>query len=223
MLIYLIRKSNYVRQGIVLGILFSLVLPFTYYGPTNGIFLFEEFYGGLTRFHETNDLIEKREILCLPSLLVRLFPDRAGNFSFALQLQKLITLVLSLVYFFSVWASRQGLLKNSRLAVHLWALGLGLMTFLNPSTRAHYFIFLIPGFCSLIELASKIQQRLWQGFLAIAAFLSMGLLALTTDAIIGKHWNNEFEMWSIPTYGMILLCLFLSAGIWRNRLSFRTE
>lgn len=214
--LYLVMKKKTVRIGVLSGVILTFVLPFLYFGISDGAFLFKSFLGSLTRFHDTNNLILKAEILSLPSLLARWFPPALGQEHLATTIQKILTIAISIGFFTFAWRERKSLLKYPRTDTHVWALSLVTLTFLNPSTRAHYFIFLVPAFCSLVEGYQSELAKIPRYFFGIGALVSMALIALTTDFVIGKNLNDQFEHWNVPTLGtftlLVLCALYVGLG-----------
>jgi hypothetical protein len=114
-----------------------------------------------------------------------------------------------LIFFVLAWRRRASPTAD-RGRVHLWALALASLPLLTPSTRPNGFVFLLPGFCSLLEILYR--ERL-SYFDAGVTLVSASLLALTAEGVVGKRWHEQFEAWSLPTFGIcaLVLALFLVA------------
>ena len=105
--------------------------------------------------------------------------------------------------------------------INVWAMGLALMAFLNPSTRVHYFIFYVPAFCSVIGSIIKDAKRsVWLIFTALLSFVA---IALTTEGVVGKGLNNNLEALSIPTWGFVLLLCGMVLVLREPRGTVRTS
>jgi hypothetical protein len=201
---YLIAKRNGVRLGVMAGGAFVALIPFAFFGLHDGLELYRAFYQNLTTYGRENSLITVEDICSLPSMVARWLHPVAGDLV-ATRVTQGLTVLISVAYFGLAWRARRAC--RSDLQTEFWALGLALMIFLNPSTRPHYYLFYVPAFVSL-GLYVKASRATWAGaFLAISVLL----VAFTAEGITGKHLNNVLEMSSVPTIGMLLLCVSLFA------------
>jgi len=85
------------------------------------------------------------------------------------------------------------------------------MVFLTPSTRPHYFIFYVPAFISLAEIAREHMDRV---FLWASLFVAVLLIAFTAEGVVGKSFNDFLEGLKVPVMGMAILCLGLQFALW---------
>ena len=132
----------------------------------------------LGTYHAENSLTKVRDILCLPSLMSRWFHLEGTP------LAKAILAGIGGSFLLFAWSRLRGVPSNDdRSHTHMWALALAVMTLLNPSTRPHYFIFFVPGFCSVMEI---LYQEYSKTFLAVSAFVAMLLIAFTAEGVLGK-------------------------------------
>lgn len=200
---YLLAKPKDVRWGILWSSIACLLLPFVFYGYEGSMILYRGFFENLTTYQTQNSLTLIDDILCLPSLLERL--------GLSSGLTKAILGVILVAFFAMVVRNREKLLANGLTQARYWAMAAALCVFLNPSTRPHYYIFYIPAYCAVAEqtMLEKWRWTNWQ----IALLLSGVLVALTQEGVIGRSWNNQLEMWSIPTYGMLLLLGMLAMSL----------
>lgn len=205
---YFIAKSSSTRKGIIIGCLIVALSPFVVLGPSKAYFLYQGFIGNLTTYSADNSLTKTNDILCLPSLLARWgFTSSQSN-----------ALVLFLSALFFVWV----FLRKSRpnftsIEPYLLAFAWTLSVLLNPSTRPHYFIFYVPAYCILIN---RLQLKDWsKTAIGCLTLVSALLIAFTAEGVVGKPLNELLEAASIPTYGMLILCLSLLFAL-RNEGSF---
>jgi hypothetical protein len=209
--LYLILKPWKVRVGVVAGLAFAQLLPFVVFGPQGGMDLYHYFLQNLGTYEQDNSLTKIPDILCLPSLSARFFTGM-GLGDHVKWINKLLVLGISGVFFLWVIFRKNLTEKNQRFSVHVWALAMALMALLNPSTRPHYFIFYVPAFASLVELIKDNPGRRW---LTFSTGVSCLLIAFTAEGVVGKSWNESLESASIPTWGMIILCVALALGLKR--------
>jgi hypothetical protein len=199
---YFIAKSASTRKGILLGTLIVVLSPFVVLGPGKALFLYQGFVSNLTTYSADNSLTRTNDILCLPSLLARWgFTSTQSN-----------ALVLVLSAFFFGWVFLQKLRPRfDSIEPYLLAFAWTLSVFLNPSTRPHYFNFYIPAYCILIHrLNFKEWAKSVTGCLTLVSTL---LIAFTAEGVVGKPLNEILEAASIPTYGMMILCISLLIAI----------
>ena len=207
---YAAVKSRWVNAGVVLGGIIVVLSPLLPFGWAGTLELYRGFYVNLSTYGKDNGLLTVVDINSLPSMLAR-FTDPWFTPAQSAKLTQAVTLIVSLGYFGFCAFVRRFSPEFKRLEVHLWALGLALMIFLNPSTRPHYYVFYVPAFASLghfIKLSHKKD-------LAVCFLLSVLLVAFTAEGVVGKRLNDDWEAWSIPTIGMLLLCLALGMAIGR--------
>lgn len=205
---YFLTKARSVRSGIVLGLSFALVAPVLVFGYSDTLNLFQGFYQNLASYHRENDLIKIVDILCLPSLFARILMPFVDPTTVS-WITKGFIVGISLLFYSYAWRQRAN--RAHRFQLHLWSLGLALMTLLNPSTRPHYFIFYIPAFCCLVEWwnENRLSRWAWAG-----TWVSFALISFTVEWIVGgKTLNNFLEGLSLPTLGMVLLCVLLVVGL----------
>lgn len=205
---YFLTKARSVRSGIVVGLSFALAAPVLVFGYPDTLNLFHGFYQNLASYHRENDLIKIVDILCLPSLLARLWTPFMDPTTVS-WITRGVIVGISFLFYSYAWRQRAN--PNHRFQLHLWSLGLALMTLLNPSSRPHYFIFYIPAFCCLVEWWNEnmLSRWLWAG-----TWVSFALIAFTVEWIVGsKTLNNFLEGLNLPTLGMVLLCLLLVVSL----------
>jgi hypothetical protein len=207
---YLLGKSRPVRYGIYLGTVLVLGLPFLYFGKADALLLYQGFFRNLTTYNTENSLAKVPDILCLPSLLTRWFSVETFYPEIGPKVIKGVIVALSFLFFFFAWKKQKALppAEASRESIHLWALAMALMALFNPSTRPHYFIFYVPAFCSLLEMAKVQVMTRW--FLVGSVISATLLIAFTAEGVVGKTINDQLEAWSVPTVGMIILCIALA-------------
>lgn len=198
---YFLVKPNATRIGVVAGMLFAQALPFLYFGWNDGLLFYRDFISNLTTYDKQNSLTGVNDILCLPSLVARWFPEMSG------WLSKVLILVVSAAFYLWAWLKRD----RKDLAIHFWALANALMVFLNPSTRPHYFIFYVPAFCSMVVFGMRKHKDAptAQWLTGVACLL----IAFTAEGVVGKNWNEYLESRSYPTLGMLLLCGILTKAL----------
>lgn len=208
--LYWLIKGRATKAGLVAGALLSIALPATLFGVEPTRLLFADFLHNLTTYAAENSLTNVADILCLPSLITRLLGDTPAT----AHIIRAVTLSLSAVFFALAWLDcRKGASESTQGA--WWAMGLLLMTLLNPSTRPHYFIFYVPALCLAIEAtAFSREARPWALVTTIASFV---LIALTAEGVVGKTLNNQMEAWSLPTYGMLGLFLVACWALFSTR------
>jgi alpha-1,2-mannosyltransferase len=198
---YFLAKNWTCRRGILVGLVVVLAAPFLCFGGDQALFLYKGFYSNLTTYSVENGLTQVRDILCLPSLLAR--------FGVTDKISKAIILGLSALFYLWVLKARP-LFNNQRTQGHFLAMAWSLSVFLNPSTRPHYFIFYVPAFCSIVEIFYAYPiSKIWKFALALSTLM----IAFTAQGVTGRKLNEVLEFSNVPTYGMLLLCLVLAAGI----------
>jgi hypothetical protein len=206
-LYYLMTKPRDVRRGIYLGTAISLLAPFVVYGVSGGTLLYRGFFENLTTYKAQNSLVQTEDILCLPSLLERFGVPGLPS--------KMILIGVLAAFFISVIRCRKVLLSTGLTQSRYWAMAMALCVFLNPSTRPHYYVFYIPAYCAVVE-RTLLERWRWS-FGQVALLVSVILVAFTQEGVVGRAWNDRLEMWSIPTYGMLILMGMLVLLIVRER------
>ncbi len=221
---YFITRSRAVRVGLVAGLAFSVVLPFLVFGPEVASAQFHGFFHNLATYHEDNSPIKVRDILCLPSMLSRwLTPDAVaqatGQASASAQwIVRIVVGTLSVLFLLSAWrGSRAVSPATDRTPLYWWALAMAMMTFLNPSTRPHYFIFYLPAYCAALDILYRQTAQLW---LQVGVVVSAMLVALTTQGVLGKALSFQAEMHSLPTMGALILCAALALAVSQTRVTY---
>jgi len=194
------------RKGLATGLVVTLVSPYVAFGPTKATLLYQTFLKNLTSYGQDNSFITVDDICCLPSLIARAFHYFGGTETEADPFIKLAILGISGAFLGFVWLGKKQS-KGKEQNDILWTLAFALMAFLNPSTRPHYYIFYVPALAWLAKRWSDDKAGSWEKFSVLA---SVGLIALTQEGVTGKGINNLLEAWSIPTYGMLILCLIMT-------------
>ena len=205
-LFYFVSGKRSLQTGLIVGLFGFTILPWFYFGVGNGMELYRGFLTNVLSYGADNSLTTITDILCLPSLLARVFHGSLSEGTIA-SLTKGITVTTVLVFMGAVFRFRGR--KN------LWELAWLLMVFLNPSTRVHYFVFLIPAFCFLAEYVSlnwSLETLLFG--------LGIGLVAFTMEGVVGKELNNRLELLNLPTWGMICLGLGLLLSQFRLQTKY---
>ena len=209
---YFLTGRRAMRWGLLVGGVGFGLLPFTIFGPPAAWTLYRDFLVNISTYSADNSLSQVADILCLPSLLARTL----GPGLLPSQLSWIISIVtLAVSGSFFAWAWKQRHRQN------LWEMAWLLMVFLNPSSRVHYFVFLIPVFCAWAQSLSI--HRPW----GLAAFgASVALIAFTVEGVVGKAINNRLEYLNLPTWGIaiaVVWCVWahLPASAWR--LSQRSQ
>ncbi|MBI1860836.1 MAG: DUF2029 domain-containing protein [Deltaproteobacteria bacterium] len=198
---YFISAGKVMRVGLLSGLVGFALLPLLFFGPNKGADLYRSFFLNLTTYSAENSPIQVSDILCLPSLIARLL-DGSPLALFAGAFTKVITVVASATFF--LWCFRTRLRRDQ------WVLAWLLMALLNPSTRVHYFVFLIPAFAYWAERVS-FQRPLDLTLYA----LSILLVAFTMEGVVGKALNNRLEYWNLPTWGIVILAIGVVTNLMR--------
>lgn len=207
--LYWLLHGKWARWGLVAGTALSVLAPLALFGPEATASLFADFFRNLTTYSAENSLTRVPDILCLPSLVARLL----GDGPLTEWTNRLLVGGISASFFFLAWRDAKRGAPAERLT-QWWALGLLLMTLLNPSTRPHYFIFYVPALCLAIE-ATALRAR--RPVALAVTIVSFALIALTAEGVVGRTWNNRLEAWSVPTYGMVGLFLVLAYVLLTSR------
>jgi hypothetical protein len=209
---YFLCRPKEVKAGVVAGFLTALVLPFVTFGKSAGLILYTGFWQNLTTYQDDNSLTRVPDILCLPSLVARL----SNGSPYTSLYIKISILAVAAAFFYFAWRHS---LKKSDDGLHLWALAMALSVFLNPSTRPHYILFYIPAFGSLFLFLREEMPERW--LVVASIFISVLLIAFTAEGVVGHNLNDQMELMSLPTYGMIIVCCLLPLEIFlrtrRNR------
>jgi hypothetical protein len=221
---YFVTRSRALKLGLLAGLAFSVLLPFAFFGPEVAGAQFHGFFHNLATYHEDNSPIKIRDILCLPSMLSRWLTPEAvaqatGQASVEAQwVVRAVVVLLSGLFLVSAWrGSRAVTSANDRSRTYWWALAMAMMTFLNPSTRPHYFIFYLPAYCAVLDM---LYQQSAQTLLKVGVILSAILVALTTQGVLGKALSFQAEMHSLPTMGALILCLGLALAVTRRNVTY---
>ncbi len=197
---YLIKKPTRVKVFLLISFVFFIGFPMILLGLNDGVEMYRGLIANISTYQKDNSLVGVVDILCFPSLVARIATVLKMTEDTFSVLTKGMILLISTYFFYVTYVQR----KNSReYLVALWALGLALMTFLNPSTRVHYFIFYVPAFCVLITQGTHRYKN--SKVLLVYGLTSFVLIALTTEGVVGKSFNNTLEALSIPTWGVIIL------------------
>jgi hypothetical protein len=220
---YLTARPKEVRSGVIAGGIFSIVFPLLVFGPTDGIFLFREFIEGLFGYeaagHGANSLAKTSEILCLPSLVARLMPEGTWLHAYEGVIGKFLFLSIAGAFLFFGWKTRKSEKINPSWT---WAIGAGLMVFLYPPSRAHYFMFYLPAFAILNEIYYSSESSIKTRYtVLVGMILPVIFMALTVDFVVGKYRNNEYDFANVPTYGMIILLLTAWAYTYKKVATLR--
>lgn len=195
-LYYIFFKSHRVRLGILLAAVLSAALPLLLFGFERTVDLTRVFVATAGSYGDDNSFRISQDILCLPGLLARnvLFwlPELLAR-----RLALGVSALVGAFFFIQCWFNRKALSKNP---VGWWSLALALMVLLNPSSRPHYFVFYLPAFALLCAFA---KER--GGAIRGIVVVSLVLICLTVQSVVGKNWNDRLERFDFPTLGLILL------------------
>jgi hypothetical protein len=85
------------------------------------------------------------------------------------------------------------------------------MCFINPSSYVHYLVFYVPLFAQVWEDAN--EEGVPRPVLQLLLCVVFGVVAMTTEGILGKRTNDLLESFSIPTYGLLLLLIAACGAI----------
>jgi len=197
-LYYLLRKSNFVRLGLFLGGLLSLIVPILVFGFETGLSLPKQFVQNALHYHHVYDLSKDVVSLSLPSLLTTWLPlswISAGWVS-------LIVGLVAVLYF--SWTFKTRHLISPQLERYSWALSWGAMAMLNSTTRPDYFIFFVPAFTAIpLTLKKNFRPALYR----VGLFVSLALIAFITEWTLGsRELTHQLESLRIPVIGILLLC-----------------
>ncbi len=203
---YFVVKPKKVKLGVVLGALLWLVVPFAVFGWNDSLLLYKGFFEHLFTYNnEENSFLKVQDLLCLPSLIARILSNASPE-QISLVTKSSILLVSGGFFISALNKFKTPVTKKDSL--RYWALALALMTFLNPSTRPHYFIFYVPAFCALLEVLYENTASWW---VKLSTVLSVLMIAFTAQGVTGKQLNDKLELLSVPTWGMLILCVALTA------------
>lgn len=206
------------RKGLLISLIVTTISPFLVFGPATGTLLYKAFLKNLTSYGNENSFIKIDDINCLPSLIARTLHSFGVSEAAADPVIKLAIIGISGLFLFYVFLRRLRLgdPRYNDYYDSLWTMALTLMAFLNPSTRPHYYIFYVPA---LAWLAKRIfEGKIGKAETALTA-ASVVLIALTQEGVVGKSWNNWLEAHSIPTYGMLLLCLLTARQMTKTSIA----
>ncbi len=219
---YFLFKPNSTRMGIVLGTLLVFLLPFPFFGFDTSRLLYQGFFASLPAYSQDNSLTATCDILSYPAMVTIYL----GRFLSPEALKAVInysSVLIAGALFFSIWRMKQ-LTKyeplNRSWSVSCWALVLAIMTFLTPSARPHYLIFLVPAFVSLAEQARVAVQG--RALFKAAVSIAVVFVALTAEGVIGKYYNDILEEWKIPVMGIAILCIALWIALKKISTSFES-
>lgn len=212
---YIVAKPARVRQGVLAGFLFTLLIPILPFGLTTSALLFQDFLANLTTYNVENSFTRVPDILCLPSLVARVFQNTLSPAGISLVTRVSILGISAAFFLWVLRLKKQTDWQNGRLSVHVWALACTLMAFLNPSTRPHYFLFYLPAVASLAELTRELSGSYRK---AVWGLLAGGILliAFTAQGVTGKDLNDWLEAANYPTYGAGLLAIGLLVALKSN-------
>lgn len=191
---YFLTGRPALRWGVAGGAVGFALLPFAVFGIPLGTTLYSGFLENITIYGTDNPLTRVSDILCLPSLLARTLEPYASS-STVLAVTWSLTFLVSMAFFLWAWRRRGG-------DTPPWEIAWLLMAFLNPSTRVHYFVFLVPAFCWWLEKLDVKSAR--QLFFFVTSLL---LVTFTVEGVVGRTLNNRLEYLNLPTWG-ILVALF---------------
>jgi len=199
---YYLTKTKAVRVGLLVGALVALLSPMALFGWEVGARLSFDFVRHLGEFHKVYTL-EETFNLSLASLI-------ATWFKFLGQATvQIVTLALSLFIGggFLWYAAKTKQSPEPRHATHVWAFAVALMALLNSGSRADYFIFYLPAFCSVAEylLFRRAGAWFWSATLTAAAIFAL----LTEWVLQSRELNHRLEDMRIPVVGMLILCVLL--------------
>ena len=205
---YFLLGSRRMIGGIFIGLLACVLFPTLFFGGLDSWNLHVAFFRNLFIYHQGNSFGAIPDILCLPSLIHRI-TDGWVNAAVVTPLTVGILSAVSLAYYLTVYKNRLQL----GLRKPLWSLGLALMILVNPSTRVHYFVLLVPAVASLVELWIEGHRSKIATYVTAIALV---LVCLTTEEIVGKTLNNFLEYRGFPTWGILMLCLVLAVTCIRS-------
>jgi hypothetical protein len=212
---YLLNKGKPVRRGVVCGLVAGAALPLARFDLAQTLMLYKEyvwqlFFTGIVPTPQTVP-----QLVSLPSTVLRWMPQFVSEASLTPWVIRAMLFGIAAIFFVYVWShsGTTGELKG-RNETHLWALAAALMVLLDPGSRPFCFIFLVPAFCSLIELSYRDFSSRLEGIGVVAAFM---LVALSAPFIVGNALNMKLGYWGIPMCGMALLCLVLAWGVNKSR------
>lgn len=212
---YWLTHDRKVKTELLLALAITIIAPFLVFGWSDGVFLHQAFFTNLTSYGNENSLLTVEDICCLPSLVARwlnALPVPISEKGSGLVI-KLLIVGISAVFLGFTWLKRKRLRESRDAYLSMWTLALALMAFLNPSSRPHYYIFYVPAFAYLGKqwrenLLSK-GQKAW-------LIASVILIAFSQEGVTGKAWNDWLEIRSIPTYGMLILCVLSTQLAWKK-------
>ncbi|MBM4317775.1 MAG: DUF2029 domain-containing protein [Deltaproteobacteria bacterium] len=203
-LYYFVTKPKQVKLFLVMSSLIVISFPLMIVGWNGTLEMYRGLISNVTTYQKDNSLVGVVDILCLPSMIARIatavgIPDQTYSV-----VAKGIIVAISTCFFGLAYLRRN---EREEYLVSLWALGLALMAFLNPSTRVHYFIFYLPAFCAVVSDGTN--GTAYSRRILTAGILSFVLVALTMEGVVGKSFNNTLEGLSVPTLGAAILLLGL--------------
>lgn len=206
-LYYFLTKQKAVKAGLIAGALFALLSPFFFFGIETTLRFYHDFRVNVSSYQADNEL-SRPDILSLASWVNTLTANQIffGKESLATAL----FIGISLLFFLVAWAVKE----NKAVSFSVWALGLLLMAVLTPSARVHFWVFAVPAFAVLA--LNFVQKKQWDQPKGILFLLSLGMMCLTTQAILGKEWNDSLEQIRIPLLGLFILGGILLGEIFRE-------
>lgn len=207
---FLIRKSNWVRLGLFLGGLLSLLFPIWVFGFHIGSTLPLEFVRNALDYHKVYDLSKDVVSLSLPSLLTTWLPKAWIS-------RGAVSLVVGfLAIGYLGWTLQHRSSRAPKLERYFLAFSWAMMAMLNSTTRPDYFIFFVPAFVSIPLLTQTTPSR--KLYLS-GIFISVCLIAFITEWTLGsRELTHYLESLRIPVLGILLLCLMQFTAL-RNNLN----
>ncbi len=211
-LFYLLTKRKPVILGLVSGALFALLAPIVAYGWDTNVRFFHDFVANVSTYEADNELT-RPDILSLASMVATYTENKV--FLGKQYLATALFVGISSLFFITVLICRK--LRDTHIA--LWSMGMILMALLTPSARVHFWVFCVPAFC---ETAKKIDaNKSYFKAEGLALFLSLFMVAFTTESIVGKTLNDYFEYIRIPILGLFVLVFLLMLQIKNLTISSR--
>ncbi len=217
---YWVGRGRSERHGIVIGALLAVLGIYLVHGPETSR-LFFELYQDFTLHSDTSLFLQWDSLQSIPAGVFRVLAAKNASEAQAMAIAQWAFVVCFALVLFLGYRRRESYSFEVDRSRNLWALAMAMSALFCAEARPHYYMFYLPAIGGLLEQASL---RRANGVSAIGPWFAvitfLATVGLTTEAVVGRHWNHVLQFSNVPLLGMGFLALVSWAELSR---SFRSD